>query len=227
MTTKGARGISVPRPIWLLILIALILAVVVATALNLKVFNFGGPAAPPSRAANVLTPGSVQAFSYLSQQTSNSCNLQAATVQTYPDGTRIQGACCNPLDQTTYQNQVKELNAYKDIPEIPKDPYDIPASLAKQLLGYDSSIKLDAAQQATFDKAMSMTPDKAPCCCKCWRWYAHSGLAKHLITARGFKAEEVGRVVAAVNGCGGKRDTAMRTDHAPPGSTGPLQALVG
>jgi len=211
---------------WLLLPTVLILAVVVATALNVKVFNFGGPSARPSTRATVFTPGSAGAFSYLSTQTSNSCNLQASTVQTYPDGTRIQGACCNPMDQATYQSQVQHLQNYKDIPEIPKDPYDIPASLAKQLLAYDSSIMLDSVQQATFDAAMAKTPDKAPCCCKCWRWYAHSGLAKHLITARGFKADEVGRVVAAVNGCGGKRDTAMRTEHLPPGSSGVHLALV-
>ena len=211
---------------WLLLPVMLIVAVVVATALNVKVFNFGGPPAAPSSRASAFTPGSSEAFSYLSTQTSNSCNLQASTVQTYPDGTRIQGACCNPIDQVTYQSQVRYLQTYKDIPEIPKDPYDIPASLAKQLLAYDSSIKLHPAQQATFDAAMAKTPDKAPCCCKCWRWYAHSGLAKHLITSRAFKADRVARVVSAVNGCGGKRAVALRTEHSPTGSPGFHLALV-
>ena len=52
----------------------------------------------------------------------------------YSDSTRIQGACCNPMDMVTYQQQVRGLHDFAGVTAIPSDPYDVPAALAKQLL---------------------------------------------------------------------------------------------
>ena len=195
--------------------LGLILAAVGAASITgFKVFNFSparpqsGPAA--SQDGSALAAGSDAKFQYLAAQSTNSCGLQADTVMGYADSVHIQGACCNPMVMDNYRAQVQGLQQFAEVPAIPKDPYDIPASLANQLLGYDRSIKLSSSEQAVFDQAMTLTPDKAPCCCKCWRWYAHEGLAKYLIQQQHWSASQVGHVVTLINACGGKRDVATR-----------------
>jgi len=48
------------------------------------------------------------------------------------DDTYIQGACCNPMVATDYQNQISELSNYTSLSSlIAKDPYNIPAPVAK------------------------------------------------------------------------------------------------
>src|SRR5258708_15180444 len=188
-----------------------------ATLLGFKVFDFNpaqsSGSSKPTQMANMVA-GSPEQFHYLAAQSSNFCGLQQGTVMSYRVSTRIQGACCSPMDMTTYKAQVAGLRGFSDVAVIPPDPYDVPAALAKQLLGYDRSIKLTAGEQPVFDQAMALTPDKAPCCCKCWRWYAHEGLARYLIHTRHWDAQKGGKVVALVNGCGGQRETASRGSPA-------------
>jgi hypothetical protein len=148
-------------------------------------------------------PGTAAAFHVLAAEKSNSCGLQPATVMGYPDGQHIQGSCCNPMDMGKYTMQVQGLRPYASISRIPQDPYDVPASLAKQLLTDDTTITLSKVQQAVYDQAMAMTEDKGPCCCHCWRWNATEGLAKYLIANRAWPARDVARVADLVNGCGG------------------------
>jgi hypothetical protein len=197
---------------------AVVLGLGLATALGMKVFDFS-PAQHHAASSNPtemagMVAGSPEKFYYLVRQSSNFCGLQQGAVMSYNDSTRIQGACCNPMDMATYEEQVRGLQPYSELAVIPQDPYDVSAALAKQLLGYDRSIKLSQGEQAVFDNAMSLTPDKALCCCKCWRWYAHQGLAKYLIHERHWDAQRVGKVVTLVNGCGGQRETASRGSPA-------------
>src|SRR5260370_34640323 len=98
--------------------------------------------------------------------------------------------------------QIKALKAYAHIPQIPTDPYNVPASLAITLLQYDQSIHLTPAQQATYSQAATMTNDNGWCCCQCWSWYAHSGLAKHLIAREHFYAAQVASVIYDEDCCG-------------------------
>lgn len=156
-------------------------------------------------------PGTAQEFHYLAAQSSNYCSLRPEMIASYSKSGRLQGSCCNPLDLSTYQAQVRELMRYSNIAVIPPDPYDVSVPLAKQLLGYDQSIPLTAAEQSVYNQAMQMTPDKGPCCCHCWRWDADAGLAKHLITERHFGARQVATVVALVNGCGGSHSAGLTT----------------
>ena len=148
-------------------------------------------------------PGSSTRFAYLASRDSNYCSLDPYTVIDYPDDHRMQGACCDAMDMDKYRQQVAGLEKYASIPEVPKDPYDIEAELAKQLLAYDRNITLTGADQATYAAAMQMTEAKGPCCCQCWRWYMTEGLAKFLISVRRLPAAQVAEVVDLVNGCGG------------------------
>ena len=120
---------------------------------------------------------------------------------------RLQGACCSPMDFTAYKEQLDGLKAYKNISYIAPDPYDVPASLAKSLLTFDQTIVLTASQQQVYEAAGPMTHDKGWCCCKCWAWYTHSGLAKYLITKENFNAKQVATVTNLEDCCGGPPDS--------------------
>src|SRR5712691_6864105 len=184
------------------------LALIGTALLGVKVFGVGSAR---SGATSGHAPGTAQEFHYLAAQSSNYCSLWPEAIASYSRSGRLQGSCCNPMDLATYQAQVRELKQYGDIVVIPPDPYDVPVPLAKQLLVYDQSIHLAAAEQSVYDQAMNMTPDKGPCCCKCWRWDADAGLAKYLITERHFGARQVATVVALVNGCGGSHSAGLTT----------------
>lgn len=169
---------------------------------NVRMFHLGASA--PAAMASKYIPGTRAEFAYLSKQNSNSCGLDPTTVQGYADTARIQGSCCNPMDWTHYQQQVHGLLAYGTVSMIPRDPYDISARLAKQLFAYEGSIHLTTAQQRVYDGAMQITPEKGPCCCKCWRWHAFKALSQYLILHKHYSARQVARVISLVDGCGGK-----------------------
>jgi len=115
----------------------------------------------------------------------------------------LQGSCCSPMDRTQYEQQIHALKAYAHISQIPTDPYNVPVSLAKTLLQYDQSIQLSPAQQATYHQAASMTNDHGWCCCQCWAWYVHAGLAKYLIATQHISAAQVAAVINEEDCCGG------------------------
>jgi len=107
------------------------------------------------------------------------------------------------MDRTRYEQQIHALKAYAHISQIPADPYNVPVSLAKTLLHYDQSIQLTADQQATYNQAAAITNDHGWCCCQCWAWYVHSGLAKYLIATQHFSAVQVVAVINEEDCCGG------------------------
>jgi hypothetical protein len=148
--------------------------------------------------------GTPAAFRYLSVQRSNRCALRSAELQSYPPSQRLQGSCCDPMDQSTYEWQIKALGAYAFIEQIPKNPYDVPVSLARRLLLYDNAIHLSTRQQATYDRGMHMSREKGPCCCHCWRWTAFRGMSKYLIARAHWTASQVALIIDDVEGCGGK-----------------------
>lgn len=151
----------------------------------------------------VLAAGSGEKFDYLYQQRSNTCGLQPATVEGYSDDERVQGSCCSPMDLHRYQEQVESLKNYSQISFIPEDPYDIPAPLAKELLGYQKSITLTSDQQEIYDKAVETSEEDGPCCCLCWRWYAFEGMGKKLIVDYGWSSEQLANLWSLTDGCGG------------------------
>ncbi len=165
--------------------------------------------APAGDAPLAGTPAS---FTYLAAQNSNRCDLQPSELLRYPDSRRLQGSCCQAMDRATYEGQLRKLRAYAGVSAIPANPYDIPARLAKRLLGYQRTIKLTPAQQTTYRRAMKMSSLKGPCCCHCWRWDAFQGLSYYLIARKGWTASQVARVIDTLEGCGGA-DNASGSAH--------------
>ena len=181
------------------------LTFVFLAAQGVSLFDFGRTDAHVSASMGQisLSAGSQTAFNYLSQQRTNACSLQPEVVLAYLDDVHIQGSCCAPMDLHRYQEQVEGLRRYTNIPQIPQDPYDMPAALVKELLGYQSSIHLTAQQQAVYDEAMTLSDEGGPCCCRCWRWYAFEGMGKYLITQRGWDAQQLAELWSLTDGCGG------------------------
>ena len=142
-------------------------------------------------------------FAALNRAHSNRCGMPASALEAMAPGVRLQGACCFPMDYHSYVEQRRELERrYADVDVIPKDPYDIPVSLAKRLIGYER-IELTPAQRRTYERAKPLSDTKGPCCCPCWRWTAFSGQAKYLITRRHYTAKQVADVWSVEEGCGG------------------------
>jgi len=148
-------------------------------------------------------------FSVLSKANTDYCaNIGnrpaiAADMAQMTQESSLQGSCCSPMDRTRYEQQIHALKAYAHISQIPADPYNVPVSLAKMLLQYDQSMHLTSAQQATYNQAATMTNDHGWCCCQCWAWYVHSGLAKYLIATQHFSAGQVVAVINEEDCCGG------------------------
>ena len=147
-------------------------------------------------------------FDMLSKNGNSSCSGSFKdSIDSMPETGRIQGSCCSPMDMHRYEEQVTGLQKYKDIPEIPSDPYDIDAGLAKQLKAY-YDVELTPEQQKAYDYAMANSMEKGPCCCKCWRWYVYGGLGKLLIQKYNFTGEQVTEIWNLSDGCGGAGDHA-------------------
>jgi hypothetical protein len=145
-------------------------------------------------------------FDYLSKGGNSSCSATFKdSISTMASDARLQGSCCSPMDLNRYMEQVKGLKKYSQTKEIPSDPYDIDAGLAKQLGGYYDSIQLTPDQQKEYDYAMQNSMEKGPCCCKCWRWYVYGGLAKLLIQNYHFTGSQVTEVWNLSDGCGGAK----------------------
>ena len=143
-------------------------------------------------------------FQYLSTHGNSNCSdAFRDSIPSMQDSMRLQGSCCSPMDRNTYMRQVTALRQYQNVPEIPNDPYDIPAKLAKQLLTFDQTIVLTAAQQAVLDDAVPRTNEKGYCCCQCWRWNTYEGLSKYLVQNYAFTADQIVDVLDNSDGCGG------------------------
>ena len=145
-------------------------------------------------------------FEQLSQGGNSSCAASFTnSIPAMGDSERIQGSCCSAMSLHRYSEQVEGLKKYANIPEIPPDPYDVDAGLAKQLQAYYED-ELSQDQQKAYDYAMINSSEKGPCCCRCWRWYVYGGLAKVLIQKYGFSGEQVVDVWNLSDGCGGDEE---------------------
>jgi len=185
-----------------------VFAITVAALLIGGVFFLPRSPAQPEQSGNVANTAIAAKFEKLSQSSNSSCSATFKdSISALPDAARLQGSCCSPINMHRYSEQVKGLQNFKsipsqNIPEIPDDPYDIPAELAKRLTSY-YDVALTPAQQAVYDYAMRSSNEKGPCCCKCWRWYVYGGLAKFLIQNYSFTGEQITEVWNLSDGCGG------------------------
>ena len=145
-------------------------------------------------------------FAELSKNGNSACSgAFNDSILSMADDERIYGSCCSPMNLHRYIEQVEGLKKYKDIPEIPPDPYDVDAGLAKKMQAYYDT-ELTSEEQIAYDYAISNSMEKGPCCCKCWRWYVYGGLAKYLIRNSNFTGEQVTEVWNLSDGCGGDDD---------------------
>lgn len=155
-------------------------------------------------AAATVTEALRQRFAFLSTHGNSNCTEAfQASIATMPPMARLQGSCCAPMVLERYVSQIRGLRKYGALPEIPPDPYDIPAGLVQRAMrAY--TLWLDEAQQAAYHYAMTHAREHGPCCCRCWRWQAYGGLGKHLIRHRGFSGQQVAEVWNLSDGCGGQ-----------------------
>lgn len=171
-------------------------ALAVATILIIVALLFSQGAPPADRALAAQ-------FDYLSKNGNSNCSASfAESIDAMDDPERLRGSCCSPMNMHRYTEQVEGLKKYSNIPEIPPDPYDIEAGLAKRLKSY-YDVELTSMQQQAYDYAMQNSHEKGPCCCMCWRWYVYGGLGKLLIQKYSFTGEQVTNVWNLSDGCGG------------------------
>ena len=145
-------------------------------------------------------------FNYLSSQHTNRCGMPASALVAMAANARLQGSCCFPMNYAAYVKQRHEISRYADVSVVPRDPYDIPVSLANRLVSYES-IKLTAAEQRIYNRAKPLSTTKGPCCCRCWRWTAFGGQAKYLITRLNYTARQIADVWSVEEGCGGPSES--------------------
>lgn len=142
-------------------------------------------------------------FEELSKNGNSACSSAFTdSISVMPDNVHIQGSCCSLMGIHRYTEQVDGLGKYKNIPEIPPDPYNIEARLAKKLQSY-YDVELTPEEQVSYDYAMQNSHEKGPCCCKCWRWYVFGGLGKYLIKNYKFTGEQLTEIWDLSDGCGG------------------------
>lgn len=146
-------------------------------------------------------------FAYLSENGNSNCSKAfRESIAAMADEEMIRGSCCGPMNMHVYEEQRRGLAAkYATFPEVPQDPYNIPASLAKRMTSHFSDT-LSPGQQQQYDAAMGRSRNNGPCCCQCWRWQFYGGLAKYLIQTYGFTGEQVTEVWDFSDGCGGEED---------------------
>ena len=145
-------------------------------------------------------------FAYLSTHGNSACSLNFQNgIPAMADEERIQGSCCSPMSLHRYEEQIEAIKKYKDISEIPPDPYDVSGDIAKKMYAYyDTPLSPD--EQVAYDYAMAHSHEKGPCCCKCWHWIVYGGLGKFLIHEKGFTGEQVTEVWDLSDACGGDEE---------------------
>ncbi len=197
------RGQPRWRRRWLVV--GLLAVTVVATSAAVSVWQMYGSTTSASHAESTTLGTAMEAkFEFLSTHGNSSCSQAfIQSISSMPDGMMLQGSCCTAMNRATYARQLAGLRTYSAIPQVPPDPYDIPASLAKQLLTYDSTIKPSATEQATLDAAVAASNEHGYCCCRCWRWSVYEGLSKYLVREHGFSAMQITEVLNNSDGCGG------------------------
>jgi hypothetical protein len=132
--------------------------------------------------------------------------------------TNLGGQCCGALkDIGSYEVQLRALNKFieenGDIELIPKDPYDISVEHSQKLIQFDKDIRLTDSQQIVYDSAVKMSHHGGPCCCKCWKWYLMSGLAKKLIVDYGWDEHQIAELWDTSSSCGHEGDTNMNQHY--------------
>jgi hypothetical protein len=187
------------------LVLATAVAVLAAAAAQASTTRANGSMGSMSASSTPLAGMSMRArFEYLSRQHSNNCGLQPSSFASMPSTARFQGACCGPMDAKLYPDYVKQIHAlaHYDHRFVPSDPYNMSVALARRLVAFNDTILLTHAQQQVYNQAFKFAPDRAPCCCHCWRWNAFEGQAKYFIARRRYSARQIGTLWGLDDGCG-------------------------
>ena len=182
----------------------LLITTIIVIAIAASVLFFSGTKTVTAQSSPQLAQ-----FTALSHATSDQCAYLGDKAAIYsninmmPNDTYFQGSCCSPMDYNHYVQQLTDLKNYSNIPAIPQNPYNVSVGQVKQMLGYYDNITLNQSQNATFTQAASLTDDKSWCCCQCWAWYAHAGLAKYLIKNYNYNVSQVVAITNLEDCCGG------------------------
>jgi len=142
------------------------------------------------------------------------CFGPSSIMQMGNDADNLGGQCCGTLKNIkSYDIQIKVLSDFIEengnIEVIPRDPYDMSIEHAKQLTSFDKDIVLSAEQENVYNEAISMSHHGGPCCCKCWKWYVMSGLAKKLIVDYNWNEHQIAELWDLSSSCGHDEDTNM------------------
>ncbi|MDE1825608.1 MAG: hypothetical protein KGH61_03595 [Candidatus Micrarchaeota archaeon] len=188
----------------------LILLVLVAVAVLAAAILLTNPfASPPTLSKTSVSNSSTHLqFETLSNATTDRCAYlgdQAAEyndVASRPNDTYFQGSCCSPMNYNHYVQQITGLKNYSYIVALPQNPYNVSVKQVKQMLNY-YNITLNQTQMAVFNEASALTSDHGWCCCQCWAWFAHAGLAKYLIKTYNLDAAKVAHIIDLEDCCGG------------------------
>lgn len=185
--------------------ISTFLMLALAVAVVGYVYFSGGDSTRPTSLA-LANKSLAERFDYLNRNGNSSCAASFRSgMMTMMDSDRLQGSCCSSMSMHRYSEQIEGLKKYQNIPEIPGDPYDVEAGLAKSMMSYYDT-RLDPQEQEAYDYAMVNSHEKGPCCCQCWRWYVYGGLAKYLIKNYQFNGEQITEVWNLSDGCGGDEE---------------------
>ena len=123
-------------------------------ALAIVVAIMTGLSAAGAAAKDIGTNDLKARFTYLSTHGNSSCSDSfMKSITTMPPTARLQGSCCSPMALQRYIRQVQGLRKYATFREIPPDPYDIEAGLARKMMAA-YPIELHGAQQAAYTFAM-------------------------------------------------------------------------
>lgn len=187
-----------PTKLLLVLVVGIVILGVVFTALN-------RPKSYQSSMPDMAMMGTMtQKFNYLSTHGNSNCSDKFyQSISSMSDSQMIQGSCCSKMDLSKYEKQVAGLKKYASISQIPPDPYNVPASLAKQALVYNQTITLTVDEQKILDEGVANSPEKGYCCCKCWRWHVYEGISEYLVRNQHFTAQQITDVLTNSDGCGG------------------------
>ncbi len=106
-------------------------------------------------------------------------------------GLYLGGQCCGAMkDLTEYNKELENLQQYKNIPDVPMNPYKTPVAIAKKWIDYDNTTMLTPQEQTIMDQAMK-TSKEGPCCCKCWHYFVNEGIAKKMIKDYHYSAQQI------------------------------------
>jgi hypothetical protein len=152
---------------------------------------------------DAVDPTVARHFEYLNTNGNSNCSQAFLdAIASMPADARLQGSCCSPMQLDRYAKQLEGLKKYREVAEVPADPYDVEAGLAQKAMSHYGAV-LSPAEQKAYDYAMAHSDEHGPCCCKCWRWRVYGGLAKLLIHEHGFSGAQITQTWNLSDGCGG------------------------